>query len=177
MLKSQRGKFEGISYFTISYSQKVVSEKSASRARKGLKAAFGRLFALSGRHEKQYFRAEINEKEEKRAFSDLFSPFFRPKQMTRTNRGTFSRAKKAASDCSLSTKKGSALVFRKHREGGKTDRKKSLDRFCEQKEKRRFGKIEQFLAFPRLFPHPSLPMPQEKRFFGQKKRRDSLPSQ
>ncbi|MCI6068810.1 MAG: hypothetical protein MR710_01405 [Bacteroidales bacterium] len=47
----------------------------------------------------------MNEKEEKRAFSDLFSPFFRPKQMTRTNRGTFSRAKKAASDRSLSTKK------------------------------------------------------------------------
>lgn len=71
----------------------------------------------------------MNEKEEKRAFSDLFSPFFRPKQMTRTNRGTFSRAKKAASDRSLSTKKDGALVFRKHREGGKTDRKKSLDRF------------------------------------------------
>ena len=121
--------FEGISYFTISYSQKVVSEKSASRARKGLKAAFGRLFALSGRHEKQYFRAEINEKGENRAFSDLFSPFFRPKQMTRTNRGTFSRAKKAASDRSLSTKKDGALVFQEPRDGRETDRKKSLDRF------------------------------------------------
>ena len=166
--------------FPISQSvtaKKLCQKKSASRARKGLKAAFGRLFALSGRHEKQYFRAEINEKEEKRAFSDLFSPVFRPKQMTRTNRGTFSRAKKAASDCSLSTKKGCALFFRKHREGRKMDRKKSLDRFCEQREKRRFGKIEQFSAFPRLFPHPSLPKPQEERFFGQKKRRDSLPSQ
>ena len=118
--------------FPISQSvtvKKLCQKKSASRARKGLKAAFGRLFALFGRHEKQYFRAEINEKEEKRAFSDLFSSFFRPKQMTRTNRGTFSRAKKAASDRSLSTKKDGALVFRKHREGGKTDRKKSLDRF------------------------------------------------
>ena len=77
----------------------------------------------------------MNEKEEKRAFSDLFSPFFRPKQMTRTNRGTFSRAKKAASDRSLSTKKDSALVFQEHRNGRETDRKKSLDRFCEQREK------------------------------------------
>ena len=119
----------------------------------------------------------MNEKEEKRAFSDLFSSFFRPKQMTRTNRGTFSRAKKAASDRSLSTKKDGALVFQEPRDGRETDRKKSLDRFGEQREKRRFGKIEQFSAFPRLFPHPSLPMPQEKRFFGQKKRRDSLPSQ
>ena len=71
----------------------------------------------------------MNEKEENRAFSDLFSPVFRPKQMTRTNRGTFSRAKKAASDRSLSTKKDGALVFQEPRDGRETDRKKSLDRF------------------------------------------------
>ena len=177
MLKSQRGNFEGISYFTISYNQKVVSEKSASRARKGLKAAFGRLFALSGRHEKQYFRAEINEKEEKRAFSDLFSPFFRPKQMTRTNRGTFSRAKKAASDCSLSTKKGQRVGFPEASGRKENGQKEEFGQILRAKRKTMLRKNRTIFGFSSPLPPPVSSDASGEVFFRTKKRRDSLPSQ
>ena len=44
LLKSQRGNFEGISYFTISYSQKVVSEKKRIQSAEGAKSGVWEAF-------------------------------------------------------------------------------------------------------------------------------------
>ena len=44
LLKSQRGNFEGISYFTISYNQKVVSEKKRIQSAEGAKSGVWEAF-------------------------------------------------------------------------------------------------------------------------------------
>ena len=171
LLKSQRGIFEGISYFTISYSQKVVSEKKRIQSAEGAKSGVWEAFCpfrtaweavFSGWNERKRGKTGI--------FWPIFSVFSSKADDENESRNVFT-GKKGDIRPLFEHKKGCALFFRKHREGGKTDRKKSLDRFWEQREKRCFGKIEQFSAFPRLFPHPSLPMPQEERFSDKKEAR------
>ena len=77
MLKSQRGNFEGISYFTISYSQKVVSEKKRIQSEEGAKSGVWEAFLpFSDGMRSSIFELKSTKKRKTGHFLTYFLRFF-----------------------------------------------------------------------------------------------------